>query len=254
MWLILLFIEHYGKIKKYANTLLCLVYTYIEVSFRIIVYCLLGAATVDFLAYWHQGEDRTSLVKVDFVLKVMTREFHVYSYVGSAQFIKKDWLSSVWRQIPIVERFPEFSSSYRDNLWEEKFGLTWTQSTNLQEEKPCQTINDCGRLGFTGNVVPPKPTTTMSELYHNILEIRVYVLKIRELFFNNFCIYQIVEENQNALSTHIIKVDFLEISTCNTMHKHLNKTLVLFFCFISFHNKLELGLHQYQKSYNILVI
>lgn len=200
MWLILLFIEHYGKIKKYANTLLCLVYTYIEVSFRIIVYCLLGAATVDFLAYWHQGEDRSSLVELDFVLKVM-REFHVYSYVGSAQFIKNYWLSSVWRQISIVERFPEFSSSYRDNLWEEKFGLTWTQSTNLQEEKPCQTINDCGQLGFTGNVVPPKPTTTMSELYLNILEIRVYVLKIPELFFNNFCIYQIIEENQNALST-----------------------------------------------------
>lgn len=89
MWLILLFNEHYGKIKKYANTLLCLVYTYIEVSFRIIVYCLLGAATVDSLAYWHQEDDRSSLVEVDFVLKVMTREFHVYSYVGSAQFIKK---------------------------------------------------------------------------------------------------------------------------------------------------------------------
>lgn len=31
--LFLLFIEYYGKIKKYVNMLLCLVYIYIEVFF-----------------------------------------------------------------------------------------------------------------------------------------------------------------------------------------------------------------------------
>lgn len=46
-----------------------------------------------------------------------------------------------------------------------------------------------------GNVVFFKLMIMMFELYYNILEICVYVLKILELFFNNFCIYQIIEEN-----------------------------------------------------------
>lgn len=168
MWRILLFIEFICEIDKLANTFLCVMYRGIFsnnlFTLKRTFYCLLSAATLDCLAYSQQEGNHFSLVEVNFVWKVMTVKFDLYSDLTSAQ----DFLHFIVDCPPSGVKFrslqknSEFSS--RNDLWEENIRFPLTRSFDLLK-KPCETIDDWRRLSSTGNVVAPKQTITMSGLY-----------------------------------------------------------------------------------------